>query len=544
MSHPTDQGGQSLRNESRTRCTLAVCSMEAGCGLLHSQVENPQRETVSIGRCCYARRYFLVNHVFIRFIGDKVSFGLQGARKIMSDREREIESQIVSEMDRIRADRYPLVEYDNIGRRGLRRIDGYEKASGKALYTMDVQLPGMLCMRFLTSPYPHARILSMDTSKAEKLPGVRAVLRYDDPELPPIAELGGHGPSHASVLPHIAHFQGEEVGAAVAADTEEIALRALRLIEVEWEERPFVLDVEEALDADAPLANPELHPEGNLYNEGWRDVEELGDVEKGLHEADAVIEFTARRRLHTWIGPERPCGVVRWNGEYPEVWVKQQRPHISKRVISTWFGGIPMNRIQLHCLYQGASFGGWSQVAWNMGGTYCAALVAKRTGRPVKWTFDRREDFYGGEMDEGVYHFTVGAKKDGTITAVKGQRQTFQPLLSRFRFRHPFSGEHKDSEYIWQAPCPAGKQGRERADTVRAEPELPEPYPCLRPYSGCAEARPDRRRFEERRLPRPRYGVARQPERGDGFSEKRQSQRVRGTWKASHRLGYQMASAR
>ena len=78
-----------------------------------------------------------------------------------------------------------------------------------------------------------------------------------------------------------------------------------------------------------------------------------------------------------------------------------------------------MNKILMHCLYQGASFGGWSQVPWNMGGHYCAAVLAKRTGRPVKWIFNRREDFYGGQMDEGVYCFKVGTKKDGTITAVK-----------------------------------------------------------------------------------------------------------------------------
>ena len=78
-----------------------------------------------------------------------------------------------------------------------------------------------------------------------------------------------------------------------------------------------------------------------------------------------------------------------------------------------------MNKITMHAPYQGASFGGWSQVPWNMGGHYCAALVAKRTGRPVKWNFTRREDFYGGQTDEGVYTYKVGAKKDGTITSVE-----------------------------------------------------------------------------------------------------------------------------
>jgi xanthine dehydrogenase molybdenum-binding subunit len=334
----------------------------------------------------------------------------------------ENEMEKMEEMfDNLRADRYPPKEYNHIGKRVPRRIDGIHKAGGHAEYTMDVQLPGMLHMRFLTSPYPHAKIIHMDTSKAEGLQGVRAILRYDDPELPEAVDLGGHVPSLETVLPGVAHFQGEEVGAAVAADTEAIVEQALRLIDVEWEERPFVLDPEEALKPNAPPANPEALPTGNQYNMGLLDVIDMGDVEKGFAEADKIIEFKSIRRLHTWIGPERPCGVFRWNGDCPEVWVKQQRPHIAKRVISSWFGGIPMNKIQMHCPYQGASFGGWSQVAWNMAGHYCAAVLAKRTGRPVKWTFTRREDFFGGEMDEGVYYFTVGAKKDGTITAVKGR---------------------------------------------------------------------------------------------------------------------------
>ncbi len=326
-------------------------------------------------------------------------------------------SKALELFDNLRADKYPLKEYNNIGKRGVRRIDGYEKATGKAEYTRDVQLPGMLYARFLTSPYPHAEIKSMDTSKAEALPGVRYVLRYDDPELPPAVDLGGHYPSKLPPLPKVAHFQGEEVGAFVAADSEDVAEQALKLIDVEWEERPFVLDPEEALKPDAPLSNPEAFPNSNI-EEDVVDVE-LGDVERGFAEADRIIEFKAVRTFNAWIGPEVPCGVFRWNGEYPEVWVKQQRPHWSKRVVASWFGGIPKNKIQIHCPYQGASFGGWSQMSWNHGGHYCAAVVAKRTGRPVKWSFNRREDFYGGEMDEGVYYIKAGARNDGTITAVQ-----------------------------------------------------------------------------------------------------------------------------
>jgi len=371
----------------------------------------------------------------------------------MSDNEM---SKIQELFDNLKSDKYPLDEYQSVGKRGVRRIDGYEKATGAAKYTMDVQLPGMLHLRFLTSPYPHAEIKSLDTSKAEALPGVRAVLRYDDPELPAGADLGGHETSDVPVLPKVAYFQGEEVGAAVAADSEEIAEEALTLIDVEWEERPFVLDPEEAMQPGAPLSNPEALPDGNISNQGQGiDIEEHGDVEKGFAEADKIVEFKFKQGYNTWIGPERPCGVFRWNGDYPEVWVKHQRPHICKRAVASWFGGIPMNKIQVHCLYQGASFGGWSQMGWNLGGHYCSAVIAKRTGRPVKWMFNRREDFYGGEMDTGVYYFKVGAKLDGTITAVKGRAVVVNQAMPVFGFVKHFAENTKipniygKTEAVW-----------------------------------------------------------------------------------------------
>ena len=125
---------------------------------------------------------------------------------------------------------------------------------------MDMQLPGMLYGRFLTSPYPHAAIEHGHEQGRGTCRACRCVLRYDDPELPALADLGGHPPSAVPVLPEVAHFEGEEVGAFVVADTEDIAEEALRLIEVEWEERPFVLHTEDALKAGAPLANPENYP--------------------------------------------------------------------------------------------------------------------------------------------------------------------------------------------------------------------------------------------------------------------------------------------
>lgn len=322
--------------------------------------------------------------------------------------------------DNARFDKYPIEKekINYIGKRDIRRIDGYDKASGAAKYCLDIAIPGMLYGRFLTSPYPHAEIISMDTRKAEAYPGVRAVLRYDDPELPASEALGGHEPSYSVPLPKIAHFQGEEVGAFIVADTEEIAENALKLVEVEWNVRPFVLEPEEAAKPDAPLANPEMGTDGNIEHNATY-VEKWGDIEEGFREADKIIEFKFKSGLNTWIGPERPCGIFKWNGEYPELWVKQQRPHVVKRHVSMWFGGIPMNKIEIHCPVQGAGFGGWSQMAWNLGGHYCSAVVAKRLGRPIKWIFNRREDFYGGQMTEGVYNIKVGAKVDGTITAIE-----------------------------------------------------------------------------------------------------------------------------
>ena len=327
------------------------------------------------------------------------------------------------------ADLHPLETYEVIGRRDVPRNDGLEKATGAAKYTLDVQLPGMLYGRFLTSPYPHAKILSMDTTEAERLPGVRCVLRYDDPELPEGASLGGHELNSVPALPRVAYFEGEECGAFVAADSEEIAEQALKAIKVEWEQRPFLLDVEKALEPDAPLTMPEEYPESNVHTVY---LEGHGDVEQGFAEADKVIEFKWTFGLNTWVGPERPCGVWRWNGDFAEVWTKQQRPHVVKRAVSTWFGGIPMSKIDIHILYQGASFGGWSQMAWNLGGMYCAAVASKRTGRPVKWLFSRREDFYGGNMDAGVFYVKVGFKQDGTITAVSERGVTLNQDMPAF----------------------------------------------------------------------------------------------------------------
>lgn len=342
----------------------------------------------------------------------------------------ETSARIFDTQDNIRADAWPLEEYRYIGGSDVRRMDGYEKATGQAVYTLDMSVPGMLHARYLTSPYPHAAIKSMDTAKAENLQGVRAILRYDDPDLPKTVDLGGHGPSAEPPVPRIAYFEGQEIGAMVAADSVAIAEEAVRLIEVEWEVLPFVLDLHKALEPDAPLAKPEPFADGNVT---YDELREWGDVAQGLAEADVILECSYRQHLNTWVGPERPCGIFRWNGDSPEVWLKHQRPHVCKRLIASWFD-LPMSKVHMHIPRQGAIFGGWTQLARNMFGNYCAGVLSRRTGRPVKWTMDRRGDFCGGNQDEGAVTFKIGARRDGTILAVDGDALLVNQELPYFGF--------------------------------------------------------------------------------------------------------------
>jgi len=238
-------------------------------------------------------------------------------------------------------------EFNVVGKRGLRRIDAYEKASGQAIYTRDIILPGMLYARVLTCPYAHARIVHMDTSKAETYPGVRAILRYDDPMVKGKVLPGSYG-APWQVLPNIGRWQGEPVGVVVAAESEQICDEAIHLIDVTWEELPFIIDEEEAAKStDFEFSIKEQEIEGNIFRLIKHYIFEQGDIEQGFKEADRIIEFKARRRYHTWVGAEMPSGICRWNGENLELWVNHQHPYEHKQGMAAWFG-IPMNKITIH----------------------------------------------------------------------------------------------------------------------------------------------------------------------------------------------------
>jgi len=325
----------------------------------------------------------------------------------------------------------PTIDFRQIGKRGVRRYDGVEKAAGKALYTRDVNLPGMLLAKVLASPYARARILDLDTRRAEAYPGVRAVLRFDDPAIKDqeltgsIAGTTRMAPESAgwamlpvkTILSDQAVFEGQMVGVAVAADTEQIACEALKLVKIQWEEQPFVLDTKQALAPDAPKLIPGT--DSNQIFDG-RELTQHGDVEKGFEAADEIIEFSARRDAHLWAGAELPCVIARWSGDRLEMWVHEQQPYLSKLILSEQLD-IPMNKIHTHSLYQGCSFGercnptNWSQNGINV----LAVLLARKAHRPVKLVLNRAETFYGFSGDLMDSRFKVGMRKDGRITAVQ-----------------------------------------------------------------------------------------------------------------------------
>jgi CO/xanthine dehydrogenase Mo-binding subunit len=345
----------------------------------------------------------------------------------------------------------PRVPHEYVGRYQP-RCDGKDKASGRAVFLEDLSIerrfPQLLHAKVLRSPYPHARIRGMDTSKAAALPGVKAVLRYDDPEVAALpwtsnarAALGtanavvDKAPRYLDrhILNERVLWVGDEAGVVVAAETEAIADQALDLIEVDWEILPFVLSVDEALAPDAPILHPEMNPDGNMLpaqppgTETWgddyymprgiaQDVFVLrGDVDKALAEADASIEVTTDYHRANHVALDSMGCLVQWNDDGLTCWTNsyqadQTRMHLAEML------QLPLGKVRVICNYTGGSFG-----RWNVGDQrffIFTALLAKRTGRPVKFKHTRREDFHDTRQPV-MWTGRLGGNRDGTITAIQ-----------------------------------------------------------------------------------------------------------------------------
>ena len=313
-----------------------------------------------------------------------------------------------------------MVSYQVIGQ-PTPRTDGTEKVTGTARYTADVFLPGTLRGKDLRSPHAHARIVRIDTSRAKELPGVHAVLTGDD--------MRGvlYGTRYRDI-PALSYdrvrFAGDRV-AAVAAEDEDTAQRALDLIEVEYEELPAVFDPMEALREDAPILHPDLNsyvglpePLEKPSNAFVRNVWKRGDMAQGFAQADLIVEQTYTTQLmHQGYLEPHTCLV--WIDEEGrvQVWASGKTPHGIRRQLSAVLD-IPLERIRVNPAYIGGDFGGKGTL---MDLPLCYFL-ALRTGRPVKMVMDYVAEFMAANpRHPSTVLLKTGVKRDGTIVAHQAQ---------------------------------------------------------------------------------------------------------------------------
>jgi xanthine dehydrogenase molybdenum-binding subunit len=300
-----------------------------------------------------------------------------------------------------------------------RRKDGLAKVTGVEVYASDVELPYMFHARVLRSPHAHARIVSIDTSAAEKMGAVCLTpddvpdIRYNERQVSvPVKTFRDR-----TVLPRVVRQVGEGV-VAVAARTEALAERALRAVKVEWEVLPAVFDVDKAMADDAPqlyesvlLGDEELPIRQNV---ACRRQVNVGDVSVGFAEADLIVErrYHTGRVYHAQMEPKAAvCRPLPDGGI--ELWATLQSIHNTRQLLGRIFG-IPLSRVQVHRSSIGGAFG--SSIQMNTPVAICVALALKAR-KPVKLVLTREEDMYDHCKYPTDIVLKYGVKRDGTITA-------------------------------------------------------------------------------------------------------------------------------
>ena len=307
------------------------------------------------------------------------------------------------------------------------RGEGPDKVTGKSVYAADVTLPGMLWGKALRSPFPHARIVSIDTSQARAVPGVHAVITGADL---PDALVGRRLRDMPVLARDVVRFVGEKV-AAVAADTPDVADEALLLIEVEYEELPQVFDAEDAMAPDAPALHSGMldyeglpQPPSGLNNVFAHITWGQGDVEQGFAEADLIFEHTFNAQLmhqgyiepHACVvsaGPPFSSPHDGGNTRGVEVWVNNKDPYaLREQLAAVW--GMPEERIVLHPCSIGGDFGGKGSF---MDVPLCYYL-SLHSGRPVKMVMDYIQELMAANpRHPAVMTIKSGVKRDGTLVA-------------------------------------------------------------------------------------------------------------------------------
>jgi CO/xanthine dehydrogenase Mo-binding subunit/aerobic-type carbon monoxide dehydrogenase small subunit (CoxS/CutS family) len=300
-----------------------------------------------------------------------------------------------------------ISDYSVVGKR-VSRTDSVPKAKGETKYSADLYLPGMLYAKVLRSPHAHARILNIDTSRAEKLPGVRAVITGKD-AIPYRWGVFAYTRDMQFLPTDKARFVGQEV-AAVAAINEEVAQEAVDLIKVEWEPLPHVLDPEQALLEGAPL----LHDEkpGNV---SVRIFVNEGDVDRVLAHSYLVEQGRFSSPEESYCQLENYAVVANFDSTGLDIWCPNAGPHMKARPLSNALG-IPTSDVRVRKIAVGGHFGGRSEIS---PADFMAALLSRKARRPVKLVYTREENFNCvRQVHSSITDCRVGVDAEGKITAV------------------------------------------------------------------------------------------------------------------------------
>ena len=309
-----------------------------------------------------------------------------------------------------------------IGQRTI-RPDGADKVTGRAAFAADTAMAGMIWGKVLRSPHPHARIIGINTSKAEALSGVKAVMSAADiVDFPvdtpvPLGIQDMRWMCRNVMAREKALFHGHPI-AAVAATTEAIAAKACELIEVDFEVLPWAIEIEDAIKADAPILHDFLEFEGKPSNIAGSLEHVKGDIEAGIAEADVVIErsFTTRPVHQGYIEPHACLVSVAADGK-TTIWSSSQGQFMV-RAMTSMLTDIPQSDIRAIPAEIGGGFGGKTILYLEP----LATILAKKSGRPVKMVMTREEVMRAtGPTSGSMSTVKIGAKKDGSIVVAEGE---------------------------------------------------------------------------------------------------------------------------
>ncbi len=307
---------------------------------------------------------------------------------------------------------YTGQDFKTIGTR-VKRPDGIDKVTGRARYGADMNAPGQLASLMLRSPHAHAKIVKIDTSKAEKVKGVKAIITAAD--LPDLTNgnTGLYDTLENCMARDRVLYHGHAV-AAVAAIDKSTAKKALKLIKVTYEKLPHVTDVDEALLPDAPAVQPRYAKEGQPANLMSKGEFGHGDVEAGFKEADVIVErsYKTGQTHQGYIEPHACLASVSPDGT-GELWVTTQG-HFSYRNTCAELLGMDVAKLKVTSSEIGGGFGGKTHVWMEP----IALALSRKANRPVKMVMSREEVFKAsGPTCSTSMDIKIGAKKDGTIVA-------------------------------------------------------------------------------------------------------------------------------